>query len=60
MLKFYEDKDIVIDDIHNNYPYTYLVLNPFKTLFFSEKYGIKTNRPKYDKIAITFPESTSL
>ena len=26
MLKFYEDKNIVIDDIHNNYPYTYLVL----------------------------------
>ena len=26
MLKFYEDKKIIIDDIHNNYPYTYLVL----------------------------------
>ena len=39
MLKFYEDKNIIIDDIHNNYPYTYLVLKslekdyPNDTLF---------------------------
>ncbi len=26
MLKFYEEKNIIIDSIHNNYPYTYLVL----------------------------------
>ena len=26
MLKFYEEKNIIVDDIHNNYPYTYLVL----------------------------------
>ena len=26
MLKFYEEKNIIIDNIHNNYPYTYLVL----------------------------------
>ncbi|MBQ8892061.1 MAG: nicotinate-nicotinamide nucleotide adenylyltransferase [Bacilli bacterium] len=26
MLKYYETKDIIIDDIHNNYPFTYQVL----------------------------------
>ena len=26
MLKFYEEKKIIIDSIHNNYPYTYQVL----------------------------------
>ena len=30
MLKFYEEENIIIDDIHNNYPYTYLVLKSLK------------------------------
>lgn len=30
MLKFYEDKDIIVDDIHNKEPYTYQVLRLLK------------------------------
>ena len=30
MLKYYETKDIVVDDIHNNYEFTYQVLNALK------------------------------
>ena len=30
MLKFYETDNIIIDDIHNNYQYTYEVLNSLK------------------------------
>ena len=30
MLKFYEEENIIIDDIHNNYLYTYLVLKSLK------------------------------
>ena len=30
MLKFFEDKNIIIDTIHNNYPYTYQVLESIK------------------------------
>ena len=30
MLKFYEEEKIVIDTIHNNYPYTYQVLESIK------------------------------
>ena len=26
MLKFYKQKNVIVDDIHNNYPYTYQVL----------------------------------
>ena len=30
MLKFYEEKNIIVDSIHNNYPYTYEVLRSLK------------------------------
>ena len=30
MLKFFESKNIIIDNLHNNYPYTYLVLRSIK------------------------------
>ena len=30
MLKIYEEDKIIVDDIHNDYPYTYLVLNSLK------------------------------
>ena len=30
MLKFYEDKNIIVDSIHNNFPYTYQVLRSLK------------------------------
>ena len=30
MLKYYETKDIIIDNIHNNYPFTYQVLKSLK------------------------------
>ena len=30
MLKFFEDKNIIIDTVHNNYPYTYQVLESIK------------------------------
>ena len=30
MLKFYEDKNVIVDTTHNNYPYTYEVLRSLK------------------------------
>ncbi|MBR4693368.1 MAG: nicotinate-nicotinamide nucleotide adenylyltransferase [Bacilli bacterium] len=30
MLKFYEEENIIVDSIHNNYPYTYEVLRSLK------------------------------
>jgi len=36
MLKYYEEKNIIIDDVHNNYPYTYQVLKSLELDFPSD------------------------
>ena len=33
MLKFFETENIIIDSIHNNYPYTYQVIDSIKKPF---------------------------
>ena len=40
MLKYYETEDIIVDDIHNNYPYTYQVLRALKDDYNDELYLI--------------------
>lgn len=40
MLKFYEEDKIVVDDIHNNYPYTYQVLDALSSDLDDELYLI--------------------
>ena len=40
MLKYYETEDIIVDDIHNNYPYTYQVLRALKGDYNDELYLI--------------------
>lgn len=40
MLKFYETDKIIVDDIHNNFPYTYQVLRSLKKDYKDELYLI--------------------
>ena len=40
MLKFYEDENVVVDSIHNKYPFTYQVLRSIKDDYNDELYLI--------------------
>lgn len=40
MLKFYENEQIIVDDVHNGYPYTYQVLRALKEDYNDELYLI--------------------
>ena len=51
MLRYYETNNIIVDDIHNNYPYTYQVLRALREDYQDELYLIigSDNLPSLDK-----------